>query len=183
MTLVATRRASELTGLSTSKLREWTSRRALIPADVTAPRAKDLRPSTLGRLSSYCGWQSFYVTASISNSTLTVMSSPVCDKSFKRLRSSHFWEKSLAIHDSGRWSLLDPRESAVPEGDALLIHPGSSSASTLPDFRSTKPIQSLLVSSTFSLRQRWVETATREQDAGLPVARSVPETHPQRRSA
>ena len=35
MTLVATRRASELTGLSTSKLREWTSRRALIPADVT----------------------------------------------------------------------------------------------------------------------------------------------------
>ena len=34
MRLVTTPVASKLTGLSTEKLREWTSRRALVPADV-----------------------------------------------------------------------------------------------------------------------------------------------------
>ncbi len=39
MRYVATPGASQLTGLSTEKLREWTNRRALIPADVR-PRQK-----------------------------------------------------------------------------------------------------------------------------------------------
>ncbi|HEY8263651.1 MAG TPA: MerR family transcriptional regulator, partial [Methyloceanibacter sp.] len=39
MCYVTTPHACQLTGLSTEKLREWTSRRALIPADVK-PRRK-----------------------------------------------------------------------------------------------------------------------------------------------
>ena len=39
MPLVSTRQATALTGLSTAKLREWTNRRALIPADVP-PKAQ-----------------------------------------------------------------------------------------------------------------------------------------------
>ena len=38
MRLVPTRQALQLTGLSSAKLREWTSRRALIPADVPSKK-------------------------------------------------------------------------------------------------------------------------------------------------
>src|SRR5216684_3758497 len=48
MRVVTTREASQLTGLSTNKLREWTSRRALIPADV--------RPKSQGSPAKY-SWQ------------------------------------------------------------------------------------------------------------------------------
>jgi DNA-binding transcriptional MerR regulator len=48
MRVITTREASQLTGLSTNKLREWTSRRALIPADV--------RPKSQGSPAKY-SWQ------------------------------------------------------------------------------------------------------------------------------
>ena len=181
MTVVATRRASELTGLSTSKLREWTSRRALIPADV--------RPKSKGSPAKYT-WQTilllrlavilrdrFHLELHAHRHVFASLRQELQATSFVTLLG-----KSLAIHDSGRWSLLDPRESAVPEGDALLIHLD-------PHLRALSQIFALpspsITSGQLDLFPATAvgETATREQDAGLPVARSVPETHPQRRSA
>lgn len=52
MRLVTTPVASKLTGLSTEKLREWTSRRALVPADV--------RPKRKGSPAKF-GWQTVLV--------------------------------------------------------------------------------------------------------------------------
>ena len=120
MTLVATRRASELTGLSTSKLREWTSRRALIPADVT--------PKSKGSPAKYT-WQTilllrlavilrdrFHLELHAHRHFFASLRQELQATSFVTL-----WGKSLAIHDSGRWSLRDPHESGALEGDALLI--------------------------------------------------------------
>ena len=89
--------ASQLTGLSTDKLREWTSRRALIPADQ--------RPKRKGSPAKF-SWQ-----------TILVLRVAVL------LRAQSFialWGKRLVLAPGRTWSFLDAAGSA-PESDALLI--------------------------------------------------------------
>ena len=174
MTFVATRQASELTGLSTSKLREWTSRRALIPADVP-PRSK-------GSPAKYT-WQTilllrlavifrdrFHLELHAHRHVFASLRQELQTTSFVAL-----WGKSLALHDSRRWSLLDPREAGVPEGDALLINlehhlRALSNSFALPSPSINSGQLDLFLAAAVTGK------ATREHHAQLPVPRSISET-------
>ena len=120
MRVVTTREASELTGLSTAKLREWTIRRALIPADV--------RPKSQGSPAKYT-WQtilllriavilrdSFHLELQAHRHMFADLRRELRGTSFVGL-----WGQSLAIHDGGRWSFRDPMDPAPLEGDMLLV--------------------------------------------------------------
>lgn len=120
MQLVTTREASQLTGISTDKLREWTSRRALIPADV--------KPKSQGSPAKYT-WQTilllriavtlrdrFHLELQAHRELFANLRRGLKGASFIAL-----WGKSLAIHGDSGWSLVGEIEMGVPEGDAILI--------------------------------------------------------------
>jgi len=120
MQFVTTRQASQLTGLSTEKLREWTSRRALIPADV--------KPKRQGSPAKYT-WQTILllrIAVTLRNRFhLELQAHRELFVNLRRgLKGTSFialWGKSLAIHGDGAWSLVGEMETGVPEGDAILI--------------------------------------------------------------
>ena len=181
MRVVTTREASELTGISTAKLREWTSRRALIPADV--------RPKSQGSPAKYT-WQTilllriavilrnrFHLELQAHRNIFANLRRELRGISFVML-----WGKSLAIHDGGYWSLRDPMDSVPPEGDMLLIkldpHLQVLSVSfALPNPSSIPSQLDLFPARAVSGK------AAEEQEAGLTVERSVHETAQRRRSA
>lgn len=120
MRLVPTRQATRLTGLSTAKLREWTSRRALIPADVP-PRAQ-------GSPAQY-GWQTilllriavilrdrFHLELQAHREIFESLRTSLEETSFVVL-----WGKVLALHDEHSWSLFDTDDQLGNAQDALLI--------------------------------------------------------------
>lgn len=119
MRLVPTPIASQLTGLSTDKLREWTSRRALIPAD---QRAK--RKGSPARFS----WQTILVlrvAVLLRNQfSLELEAHKVAFTELRKLlRSQSFialWGKRLLLGPGRVWSLIDTAD-AFPETDAVLI--------------------------------------------------------------
>lgn len=111
--------ASQLTGLSTDKLREWTSRRALVPADQ--------RPKRKGSPARF-SWQTILVLRVAvllrDQFNLELQSHKTSFANLrKQLWSQSFialWGKRLALGPSGTWSFLD-HDAPVPEPDALLI--------------------------------------------------------------
>ncbi len=120
MRFVPTRQAIVLTGLTTAKLREWTSRRALIPADIP--------PKTQGSPAQF-SWQTilllrlavtlrdrFHLELQAHQSLFASLRRGLRHKSFIAL-----WEKTLALHGGERWSLLEVAEPLEPGEDALLI--------------------------------------------------------------
>ena len=120
MRLVTTREASRLTGLSTIKLREWTSRRALIPADVP--------PKSQGSPARY-SWQTilllriavtlrdrFHLERQAHRQVLTSLHQSLRGTSFVSL-----WGKSLAIGPDQCWSWIDDAEVGRLAGDAILV--------------------------------------------------------------
>lgn len=111
--------ASQLTGLSTDKLREWTSRRALIPADQ--------RPKQKGSPARFT-WQTILVLRIAVlmrdhfSLELQAHKSAFADLR-KQLRQQSFialWGKHLALAPTGTWSFIESGE-AIPAIDALLI--------------------------------------------------------------
>ena len=111
--------ASQLTGLSTDKLREWTSRRALIPADQ--------RPKRKGSPAKF-SWQTILVLRVAVllrdqfSLELQANRSAFADLR-KLLRAQSFialWGKRLVLAPGRTWSFLEAASSA-PENDALLI--------------------------------------------------------------
>jgi hypothetical protein len=121
MRLVSTREATLLTGLSTDRLREWTSRRAIIPADV--------RPKGHGSPAQFT-WQTILVirlAAALRGRFRVELHGhrPLFASLRRGLRGASFialWDKRLAIHSSSRWFLLDA-SSATPEADdAIVLH-------------------------------------------------------------
>jgi len=111
--------ASQLTGLSTDKLREWTSRRALIPADQ--------RPKRKGSPAKF-SWQTILVLRVAVllrdqfSLELQANRSAFADLR-KLLRAQSFialWGKRLVLAPGRAWYFLDAA-SSVPESDALLI--------------------------------------------------------------
>ncbi len=120
LNLVPTPVASQLTGISTDKLREWTSRRVLIPADV--------RPKRKGSPAKFT-WQTILVLrlAVLLRERLAVeleaYSATLTDLR-NHLRTTSFiglWGRRVALAPHGKWFLLDDGTSVV-ETDALVLH-------------------------------------------------------------
>ena len=120
MRVVTTRKASQLTGLSTNKLREWTSRRALIPADI--------RPKSQGSPAKY-SWQTilllriavtlrdrFHLELQAHRQVFAGLR-----RDLRRMSFIALWSKSLAIHTDHHWAWVDDTELGVLSGDAILI--------------------------------------------------------------
>lgn len=118
MRLVTTPVAARLTGLSTKKLREWTSRRALIPADV--------RPEGKGCPAKF-SWQTILVlrVASVMRERfaleLQAHEAALADLRRELSRSSFIglWGQRLAFAPGRGWAI--EAVEAVPDGDALFL--------------------------------------------------------------
>lgn len=111
--------ASQLTGLSTDKLREWTSRRALVPADV--------RPKGKGSPAQF-SWQTVLVLriAVLLREDFR-LELQAHKASFGRLRKAlratsfiALWGRRLALAPGGVWTILE-REDSQPGHSTLLI--------------------------------------------------------------
>lgn len=119
MRFVPTPIASQLTGLSTDKLREWTRRRALIPADQ--------RPKMKGSPAKF-SWQTILVLRVAvllrDQFSLELQAHKAAFADLRKLlRSQSFialWGRRLALGPSGRWEFFDGVET-VPGADTLLI--------------------------------------------------------------
>jgi DNA-binding transcriptional MerR regulator len=119
MRVVSTRDACRLTGLSTNKLREWTSRRALIPADI--------RPKSQGSPAKY-SWQTILllrIAVTLRDGFHLELQAyrPVLASLRGKLRNTSFvalWGKSLAIHTDHSWVWLDDADAPLL-ADALVI--------------------------------------------------------------
>lgn len=111
--------ATELTGLSTDKLREWTSRRALVPADV--------RPKGKGSPAKF-SWQTILVLRlavllrdgfgfelAAHKASFAALRSQLRTKSFIGL-----WGSRLALSRAGTWSFINSDET-LPAGDFLVV--------------------------------------------------------------
>ncbi len=116
---VTTPVASQLTGLSTEKLREWTSRRALVPADV--------RPKSKGSPAKF-GWQTVLILRIAVllrdgfSLELQAHKGSFADLR-KELRARSFialWGRRLAFSPIGGWILVEESDQ-TPPGDFLLI--------------------------------------------------------------
>ena len=121
MSLAPTPLVSGLTGLSTATLREWTSRRELIPADV--------RPRKKGSPAQY-SWQTvlilriavalrtqFHVELQAHKSVFDGLRAALRQRSFISL-----WGKRLAVAGNGDWSFTEGTIEDVAIDDAMFIH-------------------------------------------------------------
>lgn len=119
MRFVSTRVATQLTGLSTDKLREWTARRALVPVDV--------RPKSKGSPAKF-SWQTILVLRVAvllrDQFSLELQSHKASFASLRKmLRAQSFialWGKHLLLGPAGSWTLLEA-DAALPDGDALVM--------------------------------------------------------------
>lgn len=120
MQLVTTRDATRLTGLSTEQLREWTSRRALIPPDV--------KPKGHGSPARY-SWQTilllrlaivlrdrFKMELHAHRQLFAELSAGLARTSFLSL-----WGKSLALYGGAKWGVVDPRDEGVVIDDCIVL--------------------------------------------------------------
>ncbi len=120
MLLVPTRQALHLTGLSAPTLREWTSRRALIPADVP--------PKNQGSPAQY-SWQTILLLRLAvtlrDRFHLELQAHRSLFASFRRgLRGRSFialWDKALALHGRDEWLLVDEAGAEPLRQDAVVI--------------------------------------------------------------
>ncbi|WP_066798553.1 hypothetical protein [Sphingomonas soli] len=119
MRFVPTPVACKLTGLSTEKLREWTSRRAIVPADV--------RPKGKGTAAKF-SWQSvltlrvavllrdqFNLELQAHKTSFDGLRTMLGENSFLSL-----WGNRLVLRPGGAWSLVDADKLPVV-GDAIVI--------------------------------------------------------------
>lgn len=120
MRYVTTPVASALTGLSIDKLREWTSRRALVPADV--------RPKKQGSPAQF-SWQTILVlriAATLRNKFHLELEAhkPFLSGFRRQLRKTSFialWGQKLALVSNGSWKLVNHTDDVMGD-DAVLIH-------------------------------------------------------------
>ncbi len=118
--LITPREAAVLTGLSADQLREWTSRRALIPADV--------KPRGHGSPAKFT-WQTILLLrlAATLRDRFRVELQTHCAL-FADLRRglSHMsflalWDKSLAVYGARAWELLDGSDPVPRANDVILL--------------------------------------------------------------
>ena len=120
MRYAATPQVSKLTGLSTAKLREWTSRRALIPADVPPKRkgspAKFKWQTVLILRIAVILRDRFYLELHAHRTLFASLRQQLRDASFVGL-----WNKLLVLNGSETWALIDEADAGLPPEDALTI--------------------------------------------------------------
>jgi hypothetical protein len=120
MRYATTALVSSLTGLTTAQLREWTNRRALVPADVP--------PAGKGSSAKF-SWQTvliifiattlksrFHLELHAHRTLFSDLSNALRQTSFVAL-----WNKRLMVAAHGRWAIVDINEAADAESDALFI--------------------------------------------------------------
>ncbi|MGR4892693.1 hypothetical protein ACIPPQ_16805 [Sphingopyxis sp. LARHCG72] len=120
MNYVATPVASRLTGLSIDLLREWTVRRALIPADE--------RPGRKGAPAQY-SWQTILVLrlAITLHRQFRVELQGHKDlfgslrQALKRTSFIALWGRRIAFYGNDRWELLGAGDVSVSGEDALIL--------------------------------------------------------------
>jgi hypothetical protein len=121
MRFVATPEAAQLTDLSVAKLREWTSRRALIPADM--PPAGRGSPARFS-------WQTilvlrlaitlrerFHLELQAHAPLLQDLRAHFATTSFILL-----WDKLLVLRGPDRWALVDEGAAEAMRDDSLIVH-------------------------------------------------------------
>ena len=104
--------AAKLTGLSTDKLREWTSRRALVPADV--------RPKAKGSPAQF-SWQTVLVLRiAVLLREDFHLELQAHKASFRRLRTTlrstsfiALWGRRLALAPGGHWTIIDSDDATA----------------------------------------------------------------------
>ena len=112
MRLVSTPTACELTGLSTDKLREWTSRRALVSVDV--------RPKRKGSPAKF-SWQTILVLRiAVLLRDQFSMELQTHKASFATLREElrnrsfiSLWGQRLGLGSDGSWTFVEANEKAL----------------------------------------------------------------------
>jgi hypothetical protein len=120
MRYATTALVSSLTGLTTAQLREWTNRRALVPADVP--------PAGKGSSAKFT-WQTvliifiamtlksrFHLELHAHRALFSELSNALRQISFVAL-----WNKRLIVAAHGRWALVDINDTTDSESDALII--------------------------------------------------------------
>lgn len=120
MDLITTRDACRITGLSTIKLREWTSRRALIPADIP--------PKSKGSPAQF-SWQTILllrIAVTLRDRMHLELQAhrQVLTGLHKSLRATSFislWGKSLAITPDQRWSWINDSDFGEVKADTILV--------------------------------------------------------------
>lgn len=120
MRLVNTSEAASLTGLSREQLREWSSRRALVPADIQhrgrgAAAQYAWQTVLLLRVAGSLK-QRFHIELHANRGLLASMRVALGRISFLRL-----WGHAIAIYDASNWELLDVSGAHVPETDAVIV--------------------------------------------------------------
>lgn len=121
MRCVPTRTAVELTGLASAKLREWTSRRALIPADIP--------PKSQGSPAQYT-WQTILLLRlAVTMRDHFHLELQAHASLFDNLRQGlgrisfiSLWDKSIAMQGSDRWTLIDDTKAEPVRRDAIVIN-------------------------------------------------------------
>ena len=120
MRLVPTRQALQLTGLTPAKLREWTGRRALIPADVP--------PRSQGSSAQY-SWQTILVL----RLALTLKDKFCLElqahrglfislhRSLKGRSFITLWDHVLALRGSADWALINEVREEPLDADAIML--------------------------------------------------------------
>ncbi|MER8459266.1 hypothetical protein NKL07_00125 [Mesorhizobium sp. C280B] len=121
MRLVNTSAAARLTGLSTNQLREWTSRRALIPADVQhrgrgSPSQYSWQTLLLLRIAAVLK-NRFHLELHAHRELFATMRNSFDGVSFLRL-----WGSSIVIYGTDRWEILEAAKNRRDEGDGLVLH-------------------------------------------------------------
>ena len=175
MHMISTREAAELTGLSKDKLREWTSRRALIPADI--PPKKQGSPAKFT-------WQTillprvavtlrdqFHLELQAYRQMLMSLRSGLQGTSFIGL-----WGKTLVIRADPTWSLVDQSEADPEFNDAILIQFGPHLDAVSRGFGLSRPTSSPAQLDLFPVRtvvndkQTGAAVGTQVGDAGMASA-------------
>ncbi|WP_210251561.1 hypothetical protein [Brucella intermedia] len=120
MRLIPTPVASQLTGLSTEKLREWTSRRALVPADV--------RPKQKGSPAKFTWQTTLILRIAVLLRDQFAVELQAYKTTFanlrKELRSTSFvalWGRRVALGPHGKCIFLDVTNRPL-EMDALVVY-------------------------------------------------------------
>jgi hypothetical protein len=111
---------SSLTGLTTTQLREWTNRRALVPADIP--------PAGKGSSAKFA-WQTVLVIfIAVTLKTRFHVELQAHRALFAELRTAlrqisfvALWDKRLIVDANGTWALADVDGEAETESDALSI--------------------------------------------------------------
>ena len=175
MRMISTREASELTGLSKDKLREWTSRRALISADI--PPKKQGSPAKFT-------WQTilllrvavtlrdqFHLELQAYRQVLMRLRCGLQGTSFIGL-----WGKTLVIRADQTWSLVDQSEAEPELDDAILIQLGRHLDAVSRGFALPRPTSSPGQLDLFPVRtvandkRAGTAVGTQAEDAGVASA-------------